>query len=56
MMVTLDLADAPNRRMQPDRFAREIVGILALLYVARLRRLMRKAFGRSHHYSFPFST
>jgi hypothetical protein len=27
--------------MQSDRFAREIVGILALTYAARSRRLMR---------------
>ena len=31
--------------MQSDRFAREIVGILALSYVARSRRLMRNPFG-----------
>jgi hypothetical protein len=33
--------------MQSDRFARKIVGILALSYVARLRRLMRNPLGRS---------
>jgi len=38
----------PNMRMQPDRFAREIVGILALSYAARLRRLMRISLGRRH--------
>jgi hypothetical protein len=31
--------------MQSDRFAREIAGILALSYAARLRRLMRKTLG-----------
>jgi hypothetical protein len=34
--------------MQSDRFAREIVRILALSYAARLRRLMRNPFGRSY--------
>jgi len=33
--------------MQHDRFAREIVGILALSYAARLRRLMRNPLARS---------
>jgi hypothetical protein len=32
--------------MQSDRFAREIVRILALLYAARLRRLMCNPLGR----------
>jgi len=31
--------------MQSDRFARKIVGILALSYAARSRRLMRSPFG-----------
>jgi hypothetical protein len=31
--------------MQHDRFAREIVGILALSYAARSRRLMRNPLG-----------
>jgi hypothetical protein len=31
--------------MQSDRFAREIVAILALSYAARLRRLMRNSLG-----------
>jgi hypothetical protein len=35
-----------NMRMQSDRFAREIVGILALSYAARSRRLMRRPLGR----------
>ena len=34
-----------NKRMQSDRFAREIVAILALSYAARLRRLMRNPLG-----------
>ena len=34
-------------RMQSDRFAREIIGILALSHAARLRRLMRNPLGRS---------
>ena len=33
--------------MQSDRFAREIVGILALSYAARSRRLMRNPVGRA---------
>jgi len=33
--------------MQSDRFAREIVGILALSYAARSRRLMRNPLGGS---------
>jgi len=33
--------------MQSDRFAREIVGILALSDAARSRRLMRNPFGGS---------
>jgi hypothetical protein len=37
----------PNTRMQPDRFAREIVGILARSYAVRSRRLMRNPFGGS---------
>jgi len=37
----------PNMRVQPDRFARKIVPILAQSGVARLRRLMRKSFGGS---------
>ena len=32
----------PNTRMQADRFAREIVAILAFSYATRSRRLMRK--------------
>jgi hypothetical protein len=41
----------PNPRMQSDRFAREIGGILALFRAARLRRLMRKTLGRKHQRS-----
>jgi hypothetical protein len=37
----------PNTRMQPNRFAREIVGILARSYAVRSRRLMRNPFGGS---------
>jgi hypothetical protein len=37
---------APNPPFQPTA-AREIVGILVLLYAARLRRLMRNPFGGS---------
>ncbi len=37
--------------MQPDRFAREIVGILVLSYAARSRRLMRNPFGGIHSHS-----
>jgi hypothetical protein len=33
------MSHAPNSRMQSDRFAREIMAILALGYAARLRRL-----------------
>jgi hypothetical protein len=41
--------------MQSDRFAREIVAILALSYAARLRRrLMRKPLGAYHHCLFHF--
>ena len=36
---------APNMRMQSDRFAREIVAILAFSDAARSRRLMRNPFG-----------
>ena len=35
--------------MQSDRFAREIVGILALSDAARSRRLMRNPLGAGHH-------
>jgi len=35
------IENPPNTRMQHDRFAREIVAILALSYAARSRRLMR---------------
>jgi hypothetical protein len=38
--------------MQSDRFARKIVGILALSYAARSRRLMRNPFGRSNRCSY----
>jgi hypothetical protein len=38
----------PNTRMQPDRFAREIVAILTRSGAARLRRLMRNPFGGSY--------
>jgi len=34
--------------MQPDRFAHEIVAILALSYAVRSRRLMRSTFGAVH--------
>ena len=34
-----------NKRMQSDRFAREIMAILALSDAARLRRLMRNPLG-----------
>jgi hypothetical protein len=34
-----------NPALQPDRFAREIVGILALSCAARSRRLNAKPFG-----------
>jgi len=38
-----------------DRFAREIVGILVLLYAARSRRLMRNPFGtRGNVIGVPF--
>jgi hypothetical protein len=36
----------PNMRMQPDRFAREIVAILVLSGAARSRRLMRNPVAR----------
>jgi len=42
----MHIRSPPNTRMQHDRFAREIVGILALSYAARLRRLMRNPLGR----------
>jgi hypothetical protein len=35
-------------RMQSDRFAREIVPFLMPSRAARLRRLIRYSFGRSH--------
>ena len=41
----------PNTRMQHDRFARKIVGILALSYAARSRRLMRKPLGGNHSHT-----
>jgi hypothetical protein len=37
--------------MQSDRFAREIMAILALSYAARSRRLMRNPLGGSQSYS-----
>ena len=42
--------------MQPDRFAREIIGILALSDAARLRRLMRKPLGRFQPENAEFDT
>jgi len=42
---SVETALPPNTRMQSDRFAREIVAILALSYAARLRRLMRNPLG-----------
>jgi len=43
------IENPPNTRMQHDRFAREIVAILALSYAARSRRLMRIPLAGGHH-------
>jgi len=43
----------PNTRMQSDRFAREIMAILALSGAARSRRLMRNPLGGTNPLSLP---
>ena len=43
--LAIELKAAPNTRMQSDRFAREIVTILAHSGAARSRRLMRNPLG-----------